>query len=241
MSWGLTAALAPLFAALPVLAQDSAAVRAAWPVDPSRAAPFRATYQMHVFLGDSGQVIGERTVEMSATTYADAPAWLLVERRTGAVAAAESLYVTPGMRPLRWSGSVGPAALAMVFARDSVFGATSGPGGRQSVLAPVAPKTIISVAMLEALLPLLPLAPHFADSVAILSAGQASAATVAAELAVIGEEEGTGHWIVALRAPAQTLILWVDKAHGRLIRSQQPLPLHTASLLEFRRTEPTTP
>ena len=237
----LTAALALLLAALPAMAQDSAAARATWGVDPGRAAPFRSTYRMHVYLGDSGQVIGERTVEMAAASYADAPAWLLVERRTGAVVAVESLYVTPDMRPLRWSGSVGPATLAMVFARDSVFGATSGPGGRQSVLAPVAPKTVISVAMLEALLPMLALTPFFSDSVSIMSVGQASAASVAAELVVLGEEEGTGHWIMALRAPAETLILWVEKASGRLVRSQQPLPLHTASLLEFHRIESTTP
>lgn len=241
MSGIITAALALLLTAVPALAQDSAAAGATWRVDPGRAAPFRSAYRMRVDLGDSSQVIGERTVEMVAATYADAPAWLIVERRTGAVAAAESLYVTPEMRPLRWSGSVGPATLAMVFARDSVFGATSGPGGRQSVLAPVAPKTVISVAMLEALLPMIVLTPYFADSVSIMSVGQASVSSVAAELVVLGEEEGTGHWIMALRAPAQTLILWVDKMSGRLVRSQQPLPLHTASLLEFHRIEPATP
>jgi hypothetical protein len=235
------AALAVLLAASTIMAQDSVPARPAWPVDPGRAAPFRSTYQMRAFLGDSSQVIGERSVDMVAATYSDAPAWLLVERRTGAVAAVESLYVSPDMRPLRWSASVGPATLAMVFARDSVFGATSGPGGRQSILAPVAPKTIISVAMLEAILPILPLTAYFTDSVSIMSVAQSSTGTVTAELAVIGEEEGTARWIMALRAPGQTLILWVEKATGQLVRTQQPLPLHTASLLEFHRVELTTP
>jgi hypothetical protein len=235
------AALAVLLATSAAIAQDSGTARPTLPVDTVRAAPFRSAYQMRAFVGDSSLIIGERSVEMIAATHADAPAWLLVERRTGAVAAVESLYVSPDMRPLRWSASVGPATLAMVFARDSVFGATSGPGGRQSILAPVAPKTIISVAMLEAILPMLPLTPYFTDTVSIMSVGQSSVATATAELAVIGEEEGTGRWIMVLRAPAQTLILWVEKASGRVMRTQQPLPLHTASLLEFHRVELTTP
>ena len=223
-----------LSAAQSVAAQDSATARTGFRVDASRGSAFRSAYDMLAIIGDSAQVIGRRTLDVVATTYADQPGWLVIETRTGAVAAVESLYVSQDMRVLRWSASQGPATLAMVFARDSVFGATSGPGGRQSVLAPVPPKLLVSTAMLEALLPLLPLSAHWRDSVSVLAVGQASTAAVPAELAVVGTEEGSGDWIVALRAPTQTLLLWVSRETGRLIRTQQPVPLHTASLLEYR-------
>jgi hypothetical protein len=70
--------------------------------------------------------------------------------------------------------------------------------------------------------------------VSVLAVGQASTASVPAELAVVGTEESSGDWIVALRAPTHTLLLWVSRETGRVLRTQQPLPLHTASLLEYR-------
>ena len=229
-----------LAAARGLAAQDAPGERARLTLDASRAGPFRAEFEMVVISGDSSQVIGTRSVEVSGALYAEQPAWLIIERRTGAVAAVESLYVSHAMQPLRWSATTGPASLAMVFARDSVFGATSGPGGRQSVLAPVPARLIVSTAFLEALLPVLPLSDHWSDSVNVLLVTQSSTTTGAGELAVIGEDESTGAWIMALRAPAQTLVLWVSRESGRVLRLQQPLALHTASLLEYR-AMPSTP
>lgn len=225
-----------LLPAVTAWAQDSAGTRAVFAVDAARSAAFRSSYEMLTITGDSAQVIGRRTLEVVAATFAEQPAWLLVETRTGAVAAVESLYVSPDMRALRWSASQGPATLAMVFARDSVFGATGGPGGRQSVVAPVPPRLIVSTAMLEALLPLLPLSEQWRDSVTVLAVTQSSTTAIPAELAVVGTEEGSGDWIVALRAPTHTVVLWADRDTRRVVRVQQPLPLHTASLLEYRPT-----
>ena len=230
---GVLAVCVALWGALPVLAQDVAA-RAGFPVDTARGSAFRSTYDMLAITGDSAQRIGRRTLDVVPATFAQQQGWLLIETRTGAVVAVESRYVAQDMRAMRWSATQGSATLAMVFARDSVFGATSGPGGRQSVVAPVPPKLIVSTGMLEALLPLLPLTSEWRDSVSVLAVSQASTSAVPAELAVVGSDEATGDWIVALRAPTHTLLLWVSRASGRVVRTQQPVPLHTASVLEYR-------
>ncbi|HYC50215.1 MAG TPA: hypothetical protein VEB19_03810 [Gemmatimonadaceae bacterium] len=235
----LVSALALL--AVPVLAQDSLPPTTGFPLDLSRSAPFRTEFEMLARFGDSAHVTGRRVVEMAPATYADAPVWLIIERRMGAVAAVESLYVSQGMQPLRWSGALGPASLAMVFARDSIFGATSGPGGRQSVVVAGAPTMIVSLAMLEALLPLLPLTEYWRDSVSAVVVDQSTTRIVPSELAVLGSDDRSDAWIVALRATGQTLILWVNRQSGRIIRSQQPLPLHTAPLLEYRAVESSPP
>jgi len=238
---GVLTACVVLSSALPLAAQDSLSARAAFPVDAARRAGLRSSYDMLAITGDSAQVIGRRTLEVIAATHAEQPVWLLIESRTGAVAAVESLYVTADLRPLRWSASQGSASLAMVFARDSVFGATGGPAGRQSVIAPVPPKLIVSTGMLELLLPLLPLSARWSDSVSVLAVNQTSLVAVPGELAVIGEDEGSGTWIIALRASAQAVLVWVTRETGSVVRIQQPVPLHIASLLEYRPMAPTPP
>jgi hypothetical protein len=141
-------------------AQDSsAAVRHPLPLDTSRVQPFRRTYDVFVHARDSIVVLGQREVVLSAATYAGLPAWLFVETRTGAVPSIESLYVAPNLKPIHWSSALGPARLGVEFVGDSIYGATTAPTGRRNIVLAGRPDLLVSGAMAEAFLPLLPLAP----------------------------------------------------------------------------------
>jgi hypothetical protein len=229
-------------AARPGAAQDTTAVvRHVLPLDVSKVQPFRRTYDMIVQSRDSTMTIGQREVALGSAAYAGAPAWLVIETRTGLVPAIESLYVSADMRPLHWSSVLGAARLGVEFVGDTIFGATTAPGGRRNIVLGGRPDLIVSTPMVEALLPLLPLSAQWTDSVGVLAVDVASSAVIAAELAVIGEEElqidsasVRPYWIVALRAETSNVLFWVDKETGAVQRVQQPLPAHVGMLLEYR-------
>ena len=220
-------------------AQDSAVVSIPAPLllaDTTRIAPFYREYDMFAWIGDSVVSLGSRTVRLDSTVHAGLPVWSIVETRTGAVPAAESLYVGRSFRPVQWAGSVGNARLTLAFGRDSIFGGTTGPGGRQTIILAGSPSLIVSTAMLEALFPLLQLTPYRSDSVQVLIVDHVSSSVIPAELAVIGEDSIAARpaWIVVLRAPARSVLFWIDRETGTLLRLQQPLPLNGASMLEYR-------
>lgn len=204
--------------------------------DTMRILPFQREYAMRAWVGDSTVPLGSRTIRLEPATHGGTPAWLIVETRTGAMPAAESLYVGPDFRPLQWSASLGTARLTLAFGRDSIFGGTTGPGGRQTIIQAGGPALVVSIAMLEALFPAMQWTPYRSDSVAVLVIDHVSSSVIPAELAVIGEDsvDARPAWIVVLRAPARSVLFWVDQQTGTLLRVQQLLPLNGASMLEYR-------
>lgn len=228
-------------------AQDSAVVSVPGPLlaaDTTRVAPFLREYDMFAWIGDSVVSLGSRTVRLDSAVHAGRPTWLIVETRTGAVPAAESLHVDRSMRPVQWAGSLGSARLTVAFGRDSIFGGTTGPGGRQTIILSGGPSLVVSTAMLESVFPLLQWTPYRSDSVQVLVVDHVSSGVLPAELAVIGEDsvDARAAWIAVLRAPARSVLFWIDQETGTLLRLQQPLPLNGASMLEYRlRANPTQP
>jgi hypothetical protein len=225
-----------------VLAQDNtAAPRHLLSLDVSRMQPFRRAYEMIVRGRDSSIVIGQREVVLTAAVYSGEPSWLLVETRTGLVPAVESLYVAPDLRPLHWSSALGTARLGTEFVGDSIYGAMTSPTGKQNIVAAGRPDLLVSGAMLEALLPLLPLSSTWVDSVGVLSVDLATTHVIPAELAVVREEDLVTDtlairptWVVALRAGQLSLQCWVDKTSGAVLRVTQALSSHTGTELEYR-------
>ncbi len=226
----------------PAAAQDSiATARHVLPFDTARLQPFRRFYDMVVHGADSAIVIGSREVTLNPATYAGAPSWLLVETRTGVVPSAESLYVAPDMRPLHWSSSLGAARLGTAFVGDSIYGAVTGPRGKQNIVLAGRPDLLLSTPMISMLLPLLPLSRQWTDSAGVMAVDLASTTILPVELAVVAEEElvvdstlSRPTWVVALRAGAHSALFWVDKDIPAVLRVQQPLPPHVGRLLEFR-------
>jgi hypothetical protein len=227
-----------------VRAQDSTvAARHVLPLDVAKVQPYRRAFDIIVTTRDSAIVIGQREIALTAAEYSGAPAWLIVETRTGLVPSAESLYVAPDMRPLHWSAALGAARLGAEFVGDSIYGATSGPGGRRNLVLQGGgrPDLLVSTPMIEAILPLLPLTASWVDSAAVLSVDLASSAVIPVELTVIGEEDYVvdsatvrSTWVIAVRAGERNVLYWVTKDSAEVLRMQQPLPAHVGQLLEYR-------
>lgn len=230
-------------------AQDSAAVpRHLLALDVSRVQPYQRLYDMIVHERDSSHVVGQREVVFGQSTYGGNPVWMLVETRTGIVPAVETLYVAPNLRPVHWSSALGAARLGAEFVGDSIFGATTTPGGRRSLVLAGRPDLLVSVAMIETLLSLLPLSPEWIDSAAMLAVDAGAGSVIPAELSVIGAEDlfvdsllARPAWVVALRSDSGNILFWVDQQSGQVHRMQQTLPAHAGSLLEYRiRIPPST-
>lgn len=225
-------------------AQDTTATpRNVLSPDLSRVQSFVTGYDMIVHVGDSAHVIGQREVAFSASFYAGQPAWLLIETRTGIVPSLDSLFLGLDMRPLHYSSELGRSRLGAEFSGDSIFGATVTPTSRRSLILGSRPDLLVSTAMIEVLLGLMPLALEWSDSAAVLAVDAGEAVVLPAELAVTGESLAPGDstasaWVVAVRTERGQMQLWMEKSNGRVSRIEQQLPAHVGSSLEYRRRPP---
>ncbi|HET9453735.1 MAG TPA: hypothetical protein VFO66_05565 [Gemmatimonadaceae bacterium] len=227
------------------VAQDSIAVRHLLALDVGRLAPFRRTYDVIVHRRDSATTIGEREISLERADQGGTTGWLLVERRSGAVAAAESLFVAPDLRPLRWSSALGTARLAAAFLGDTIMGATTIGTAKQNLLVAGRPDLLVSGAMVELVLGLLPLDEEWRDSAAVLSMGVASRDIVPVELVAVGMEDllvdsaaMRPTVVVALRSELRSALYWVDMESRAVLRMLQVLPAHVGILLEYRLRSP---
>ena len=177
--------------------------------------------------------LGTRTITVSPASYVGIPTWLLIEARAGdGIPAADSLYADiASLRPIHWSATSGDAHLALEFRSDSAFGGTSSPAGRRTVSLPVPSGTLVSGAMLETVLRLLPLATAWEDSIPLLSVGIGSNTVLPTRIAVIGEDRvrvpaGTFDcWVVAVHADQTKGLYWVTKSDPIVARSALDVPM----------------
>ena len=246
MTGGARAALAfvALCAAMArsVWAQDTIPrLRHILPIDYARVQPFQRAYDINVLSGDSTITIGQRAVALRQVVLTDSSAgWLLTETRGGIVPAFDSLFLAGDLRPVRWTSSLGASRLEVEFGADSLSAVIRGPAGASAAKLEAPPDLLLSGAMLELVVGLLPLSAGWTDSVYVLSADASGADVSAVEIVVIGDEptvpdpSGTARWIVALHAESRELRLWVDKTSGVTERTQQVLPTHTGTMLELR-------
>jgi len=184
--------------------------------------------------------LGEVEIRVAESTYAGTPSWLFTETglRAGAVVA-DSLWLTrDGLKPQHWSATLGPARLVAEFARDTIYSAIAEPLGRRSLVAPSVPKLLVSEAMSDVVLTLLPLDSTFADSVAIMAIDVGAMGTPAARIKVEGEERvvvpaGTfDAWIVSLESERGGARVWVTKGTPRVVlRTEQTLPALNGAVL----------
>jgi hypothetical protein len=174
------------------------------------------------------------------TTYAGSAAWLLLENRTSdGPPAVDSLFSDLfALRPLHWSAIQGGSRLGVEFRGDTAYGATSGPPGRRSMIAIIPSASMVSSAMLETVLRLLPLQNSWEDSTTIVSITLGGNGTLPARLAVIGEDRvrvpaGTFDcWVVAVRADPARGLYWVTKSDPIVVRTLIDVPtLGTAQMI----------
>jgi len=190
-------------------------------------------YQMTLERDAAATALGTRTVSASLSTYAGTPAWLLLETRmsdSGATAFVDSLFTDPSLRPMHWSATLGNARLGAEFRADTVYGATSAPSGRRSMVGVVPSGSIVSSAMLETVLRVLPLQTAWEDSASVMSVTAASNAVVPARLTVIAEDRVTvpagefDCWVLAVRADAGRSLYWISKQDPIVVRSAMDVP-----------------
>jgi hypothetical protein len=177
--------------------------------------------------------LGTRTVTVSPMSYVGIPTWLIAEARAGdGIPAADSLYADMAtLRPVHWSATSGQAHLALEFRSDSAFGGTSTPAGRRTMSLAIPPGTLVSGAMLETVLRLLPLTTAWEDSASLLSVVVGSNAVLPTRIAVIGEDRvrvpaGTFDcWVVAVHADQTKGLYWVTKTDPIVVRSALDQPM----------------
>lgn len=222
-------------------AQDTIPVRHLFALDISRLAPFHRSYDVIVYQGDSSSIIGTRDVTLAPMEIGGVAGWVLVERRTGAVPASDSLFIAADARPLRWSSTIGAARLAAAFVGDTLMGATQVGSAKQNLLLAGRPDLLVSGSMTELVLGMLPLVEGWRDSAAALSLDPARREVVPVELTMLGLEDLQTDSIVmrpthvvALRSERQSILYWVDAETGAVLRMQQALPAHVGTLLEYR-------
>ena len=225
-------AVAPMPAA--IVKRDTSATR---DTTAKRDGTQRADTLVHrdsIWVHDSLSVpIGGRTVSADEATYQGSAAWLLLETRTTERGlATDSLLVRrDDLRPLHWGATLGPARLSAEFVSDTaLFGATSGPTGGRSVVANVPVGALVSGAMLETMLRLLPLQVGWHDSTVSVSVTLGSNLLLPTTLSVIRQETvsvpgGTFDcWVVDARAAGAETLYWVSRQNPVVVRSIEALP-----------------
>lgn len=176
--------------------------------------------------------LGIRSTSLTATTYAGAPAWLMVSAGgRGVRTAIDSLIVAQSdLRPLHLGGTVGLTRVAIELPGDSAFAAMSDPTGRRSVVVPVPRDAILSGEMLAALLQVLPLASGWSDSVHVAVIAPPTITVDPAVLMVVGEDTTSTplgpapSWVVVLHSPSAEAKLWVTRDTRVVMREEQTLP-----------------
>lgn len=187
------------------------------------------TYRL-TLLRDAGPTpLGTRAVEVSEASLGGTATWLFVERRMGtAVPTLDSLWLSrDDLRPLRWVAAMDRTLLAASFARDSVFGAVQSYAGRFSFGAGVLPGVLVTPAMVEKIVELLPLRVGYRAGASLLLVDMGTPRALPGELTVEREERiriATGEadcWVVLLRAGAMEERLWVDRSRRTVVRTEQ--------------------
>jgi hypothetical protein len=179
----------------------------------------------------AGQVtpLGVRTVEVSESSLGGSPGWLIAESRTGtAVETSDSLFLTRGeLAPERWVATTGRAQLGASFSRDTLFGALQSYQGRSSFATAAGPGALVTPAMVERIVELLPLRIGYRAAATLILIELGAPRAVPAELVVDGDEmvqvgdRAVDCWRVLLRAGATEERLWVTKETPRVVKTEQ--------------------
>jgi hypothetical protein len=218
-------------------------------VDATRLTPGQFVYETVLERDQTGTAMGTRTVSMTNASYAGAPALLLLETRADPVLPyVDSLFVeTATLHPIHWGSTIGRARLSIEFRGDTAYGGTSAPAGRRSIVASMPAGTLVSGAMLEAALRLLPLQSAWEDSASTLSVTLNGATPIPTRIAVIGEDRvrvPAGQfdcWVVSVRAGENARgMYWVTKRDPMIVRSAVDIPQmngaqYVSSLVRFSR------
>jgi hypothetical protein len=235
--------LARTFARLTILAA-LAPVGAAGAQQPALDAttlrPTRYSYELALTRDGMTQSLGLQTISFTDAVYGGAPSWLILEARDGGgVAGLDSLVVSRDrLAPLHWGASMGQARLVAEFSRDSLYGATSSPLGRKSLIGAAPRGVIASEGMLDGLLQLAALDVGWSSDATLLVVDLTGTRLLAGRLTVEREEDVTvpagtfQAWVVSLRTGNADKWVWVSKEHRIVVKSSQALAQLNGAVLD---------
>jgi hypothetical protein len=206
--------------------------------------PVVLTYVATLQRGNDVRPLGERSVQLSRTTYGGLSAWEIVETRgAGSSAAVDTLVVDfLTLSPFHWGatqpmpalpGGTPPigARIAAEFRSDTMLGVMSSPAGRKSLIVALQPGAYVTAAHFEVALRGLPIAAqNWRDSTWLVVSGVGKASSVAARMQVTGEEKlvttagSFDCWIVALTTDSGSTFYWVSKTDRIVVQSTQLVP-----------------
>ena len=211
--------------------------------------PVVLTYVATIQQGADLRSLGERSVQLTRTTYAGLSAWQIVETRgAGASASTDTLIVDyVSLAPFHWgasqpmpgagAGQLIAARVSAEFRADTMFGVMSSPVGRRTIVASMIPGAYVTAAHFEVALRGLPLAAAWKDSTAVVISSFGKTASLPASVVVEAEEKllttaGTFDcWIVALSTDLGQTRYWVSKQDHIVVQSTQIVPESGATLV----------
>jgi len=157
-----------------------------------------SVYQLEIRRDTALVPLGVRTVTVSPSMLGGAPDWLVAESRTGtAIATYDSLHLhRVDLTPVRWTARNGLSQLAVSFTQDSMFVALQDYQGRGSFASAIPPGALLTPAMVDELLTLLPLADGYHANASLVMIDSGAPRPVPATISVEGSAS------VALATPA---------------------------------------
>jgi hypothetical protein len=173
--------------------------------------------------------LGQRAVSVLETLVAGAPAWLIVETRTGTpVVTSDSLLLARAdLSPIRWIATNGKAQLGSSFTHDSMFVAMQSYQGRASFASALPAGTLLTPGMVDRVAEMLPLEVGFRTGATIMLFEMGAPRVIPAELVVEREESlalpgrTMDCWVVVLRGGSLEERLWVTKDTPRVVKTEQ--------------------
>lgn len=191
--------------------------------------PDTATYALALRRDTLLLPLGVRTVTVSESMLGGVPDWLVAESRTGtAIATYDSLHLRRvDLAPVRWTARNGVSQLAVSFTTDSMFAALQDYQGRGSFAAGIPPGALVTPAMVDRLLALVPLSAGYRSGASLVNIEERGPQTAPATLSVEGEEQvmlgvqAVDCWVVVLRTPTAEKRYWVQKSPQRVVKTQR--------------------
>lgn len=209
--------------------------------------PVVLTYVATLQQGADIRPLGERSIQLTRTTYAGLSAWQMVETRGAGVSASTDTLIVDfvSLSPFHWGvmqpmpgfGSAPAARASAEFRADTMFGVMSSPVGRRNVVAALLPGAYVTAAHFEVALRGLPLAAGWKDSTGVVITSFGKTASLPASIMVEGEARlltsaGTFDcWVVALSTDLGQTRYWVSKQERLVVQSSQVVPESGATLV----------
>lgn len=198
----------------------------------ARFAPGSWSYRVLLSRGGSTIELARRTLTVGPSP-SDAATTLVIDETDshGQLVTDSTFLSTDGLRPIRRSSAMGPVRVLLRFGADSVRGSMSAPGvDTLPVSLPVVPGLVASGGTLESLFTVVPLQDGWAGTAVQVAPGPNGTSLAPATIRILAADSVTvpagtfAVWKAVVTTGGAEQWLWLDRASGRLVRSEMKPP-----------------